>query len=406
MKIDYQNNGYDFLLSFYGEKEAYPLIKTAAERGFFRALEENRPLTELKKILSEDETEAELILGVLTECGLVLRGRDYICAAPVAAAYLTDGTFLTAEKHNAFLGERLLSFVGEISGCIGASQSLNALGTALVASSLLSFEEHSAADLFLTDTIPVTMPALSEKGILVFIGSFKEDGSLASAVSAYLSYREQGVSQQLCGDEVFSFCEKQGFVTTPLLTVSDGISVIFAAKDESALRRLTLSDEDRLIARLKKLDICSVTKITPADVVVSSWVRDHCRFGCSSFGDKHCPPHSPNYDETLTKLTDYRSALLIEGVPPTHTFQKLMLKAEKTAFKAGFYRAFAYWAGPCSICTECNPPKPPKKCTATRPSMESAGIDVFATVRKQGFSLETRKDKNEYVKYFGLLLLD
>ncbi|MEG1822872.1 MAG: DUF2284 domain-containing protein, partial [Clostridiales bacterium] len=63
-------------------------------------------------------------------------------------------------------------------------------------------------------------------------------------------------------------------------------------------------------------------------------------------------------------------------------------------------------AGPCSICTECKMPKPPKKCTATRPSMESAGIDVFATVRAQGYTMETRKDKTEFVKYFGLLLLE
>ena len=188
--------------------------------------------------------------------------------------------------------------------------------------------------------------------------------------------------------------------------MTDGLSVIFAAKEPAALEKLTLTMEDRLIADLKKLEIRSVTKIDPKDVVASSWVKDHCRFGCSSFGDKHCPPHSPNYDETGTKLGEYKKALLIEGAPPTHSFQKLMLKAEKTAFKAGYYRAFAYWAGPCSICTECNPPLPPKKCTATRPSMESAGIDVFATVRKQGFQMETRKDKNEFVKYFGLLLLD
>ena len=406
MKIDYQNNDYDFLLSFYGMKEAFPTVEAAAENGVFRALEENRPLEEIKKLLSDDDTEAELLLNILEECGLVLRGKGYICAAPVAAKYLCDG-FLSEEKGRAFTAERFSAFVLALSGGLRAGKSLEALAKAVTERCAdLTFETEGEADLWLTDEVTEDLPPLGEGGIIAFFGAFEGDLSLASAVEAYAKYKKKGASGLLRREDVTEFCKKQGLTATPLVSVTDGLSVIFAAKEPTALEKLTLTMEDRLIADLKKLEIRSVTKIDPKEVVASSWVKDHCRFGCSSFGDKHCPPHSPNYDETGTKLGEYKKALLIEGAPPTHSFQKLMLKAEKTAFKAGYYRAFAYWAGPCSICTECNPPLPPKKCTATRPSMESAGIDVFATVRKQGFQMETRKDKNEFVKYFGLLLLD
>lgn len=376
MKIDYQNNDYDFLLSYYGAKEAYPIIEKAAQNGFFKALDDNMPVSYIKKRLSADETEAELLLDILEQCGFVVRGNDYLCAAPVASKYLTSGSFLTSEKENCFIENKLKKF----------------------------YPESAEISVKCFESVPETIP--SDNEIFAFVGIYEKDHSLAASISVYREWQETGICKAFSVDSVKSFCKKNQLVYTPLLTVTDGISVVFAAKTAELLDTLELTTEDRLIAELKKLAIRSVTMIDPKDVVTSSWVRDHCRFGCSTYGDKHCPPHSPTYDETWTKLEEYKHALLIEGEPPTHSFQHLMLKAEKTAFKAGYYRAFAYWAGPCSLCTECKPPDPPKKCTASRPSMESAGIDVFATVRKQGFQMETRKDKNEFVKYFGLLLLD
>ena len=81
-----------------------------------------------------------------------------------------------------------------------------------------------------------------------------------------------------------------------------------------------------------------------------------------------------------------------------------MLQAEKQAFKLGYYKAFSLWAGPCSICEHCIQDK--ENCTKTRPSMENYGIDVFATVQKQGDSLKTLASKDGFVKYYGLLLLE
>lgn len=379
MKIDYQNNDYDFLRSFWGIKEAFPIIEKAVQNGVFSALAENRPQEEIKSLLSSNPTEAELLLDILEQAGLLFRGRDYLCATPVSERYLTDSAFLTNQKHKDFISERL----------------------------------HA----FLPQNIPyILCPSLSEAqrdieiqksdAIFIFCGCYREDHTLSAAVESYFIWQQDEKDRRFSFDEVASLCTRKGLAHTALISVTDSISAVFAAKKETILQELKLTKKQQLIASLKGIGFASVSQIKPQNIVCASWVKDHCRFGCSSFGTKHCPPHSPDFKKTTTRLNEYHHALLIEGVPPTRDFQKQMLKAERIAFKLGFYRAFAYWAGPCSLCTECNPPTPPKKCTATRPSMESAGIDVFATVRKQGFSLETRKNKSEYIKYFGLLLLD
>ncbi|HDY69298.1 MAG TPA: hypothetical protein ENH85_16120 [Candidatus Scalindua sp.] len=54
----------------------------------------------------------------------------------------------------------------------------------------------------------------------------------------------------------------------------------------------------------------------------------------------------------------------------------------------------------CDIDESCVKPKD------ARPSMEACGIDVFKTVRNNGFEIEFLEHRNEYVKYFGLLLID
>jgi predicted metal-binding protein len=105
-------------------------------------------------------------------------------------------------------------------------------------------------------------------------------------------------------------------------------------------------------------------------------------------------------------VKDYKKALLLEGEPPAKDFQARVLQAERAAFKAGFHKAFSFWAGPCSLCESC---AGNGRCTNTansRPSMEGAGIDVFETARNAGATLKTLGRKDEFVKYFALLLLE
>ncbi|GJQ60062.1 MAG: DUF2284 domain-containing protein [Candidatus Scalindua sp. AMX11] len=170
-----------------------------------------------------------------------------------------------------------------------------------------------------------------------------------------------------------------------------------------------ISDDrvEALCSALIKLGATTSRLITTESVIVEPWVQLKCRFGCSKFGKfKTCPPYAPSYKETQEILTCYKSALLIEGQPPGKDFKDMLLAIEHKANFAGFYKAFALGAGPCPLCAECNVEV---SCTApkdARPSMEACGIDVFGTVRNNGFEIKFLEHKNEYVKYFGLLLLE
>lgn len=105
-------------------------------------------------------------------------------------------------------------------------------------------------------------------------------------------------------------------------------------------------------------------------------------------------------------IRDFTHCLILEGAPPTGDFQRRVLRAEKEAFKAGFYKAFALWAGPCSLCESCAGDGSCRNTKDTRPSMEGSGIDVFETVKRAGFSLRTLADQGDFIKYFGILLLE
>jgi predicted metal-binding protein len=105
-------------------------------------------------------------------------------------------------------------------------------------------------------------------------------------------------------------------------------------------------------------------------------------------------------------MKDYTSAILLEGEPPAKGFQLRVLQAEREAFTLGFHKAFAFWAGPCSLCPACPTNGRCYNTKDSRPSMEGAGIDVFETVRRAGFALRTLNTKSDFVKYYALILLE
>ena len=152
----------------------------------------------------------------------------------------------------------------------------------------------------------------------------------------------------------------------------------------------------------------TITKlISTKNIVVEPWVQLKCRFGCTKFGKyKTCPPYTPTYQETRELLNCYKSAILIEGQPPAKQFEGMLLKLEHKANLSGLYKAFSMNAGPCPLCAECDVTGTCPMPEDARPSMEACGIDVFKTVRDNGFEIKFLEHKTEYVKYFGLLLLE
>jgi predicted metal-binding protein len=78
---------------------------------------------------------------------------------------------------------------------------------------------------------------------------------------------------------------------------------------------------------------------------------------------------------------------------------------EQDAFFNGYYKALGFGAGPCWLCKKCNL----EHCVhalQARPSMESCGIDVYATVRAHGFPIEVVRDRSQVPDRYGLILLE
>lgn len=271
---------------------------------------------------------------------------------------------------------------------------------------VLSNIVHAYAEPEIAGILKQAAAALKPGGIMLIHDFFLEHDSAKAAlfdlnmfINTYNGkvFSAKWVRAQLAGLELHA---------TEMIPLRTDTAVIFAAKSASSLAGLGLDAQTRLTAQIRDIGFRQVHPLHVDRIHVPDWADLKCQFGCSGSGKRHCPPHSPTPEKTRSVLKDYRQALLLEGEPPTGAFQLQVLEAEKAAFKAGYYKALAYWAGPCAICPACagdglcrNPEK-------ARPSMEGAGIDVYATVRGMGVNLRTLKDRNEYVKYFALLLLE
>jgi len=184
-----------------------------------------------------------------------------------------------------------------------------------------------------------------------------------------------------------------------------------------------------LKAEIEKLTRCAegrgaaAAPIRASEVVVADWVGFKCRYGCKGYG-KHlsCPPYAPTPDETRRMLAGYETGLLLRfDGDPAHPdlgpgdipddfhpfFRDLIVwvngtvhALEKVAFFDGYYKAFGFGAYPCIFCETCIPEETGGPVDAAakrfcrhadvmRPSMEAAGMDVFATARSVGWPLST-----------------
>ena len=147
-------------------------------------------------------------------------------------------------------------------------------------------------------------------------------------------------------------------------------------------------------------------KVIPTrSVETGHWVRWKCRFGCGGYGRcLVCPPHTPTPAETRAMLDQFTRAILFEagkGDP-----KKIALAVERELFLDGFYKAFGLGAGPCSLCDSCALDEGCRHPDKARPAMEAVGIDVYATARKHGFTINVVRSHEDPQHYFGLVLID
>ena len=145
--------------------------------------------------------------------------------------------------------------------------------------------------------------------------------------------------------------------------------------------------------------------VDPKTVETAEWVRWKCQFGCDGFGTSLvCPPHTPQPFQTRMMLDGYRIAVLFEagrGAP-----KKIAVALEKQFFLEGHYKAFGLGAGPCLLCPTCALSEGCRHAEQARPAMEACGIDVYATVRKHGFTINVVRTRKDPQHYFGLVLIE
>lgn len=271
---------------------------------------------------------------------------------------------------------------------------------------ILSNIVHAYSENEISDILKKASECLKPDGLLLihdfFLEHYPEKAALFDLNMFINTYNGKVFSQQWIHNELLNL----NLHPTELIPLKTDTAVIIAGKRLEPMSGLTLNPVNQLISRLTTLGFDEVYPVSTGDVHVADWAESKCRFGCEKYGSPHCPPNTITPEKTKELLKDYSRALLLKGQPPTKEFQRRVLEAETQAFKAGFYKALVFWAGPCSLCNNCSGETGCRNTKEGRPSMEAAGIDVFETVRRAGFEIKTLKDKSQFVTYFGLLLLE
>ena len=157
-------------------------------------------------------------------------------------------------------------------------------------------------------------------------------------------------------------------------------------------------------------------KIIKTDsIITAAWIGWKCKYGCDGYGSSLCcPPNSPTYSETRELIDCYKYALLVHFYRRCRQHNRRPDRSYEGHHHAwtrylpcriGYYKAFALGAGPCRLCAECTM-KDCRHVESARPSMESCGIDVFSTVKNNGYRIEVLKDRSYKMNRFSLVLIE
>ena len=218
---------------------------------------------------------------------------------------------------------------------------------------MLSNVLHAYSDGELPHILSNASSCLKTDGLLVvhdfFLEHFQEKAALFDLNMFINTYNGKVFSYKVVLDAL----QQSGLCAAAPVALETDTALIIASKNSERLSSLLIDAKQLLAFEIREIGFRSVTPVHASEIRVADWTDVRCRFGCDRYGSRHCPPNSPLPEKTRELLKDYSDAFLLEGEPPARNFQLKVLEAEKEAFKAGFYKAFAYWAGPCSICERC-----------------------------------------------------
>lgn len=160
--------------------------------------------------------------------------------------------------------------------------------------------------------------------------------------------------------------------------------------------------------RARELGAERAKVIDARSVVTAPWVRWKCQYGCGGYRKRLCcPPNTPTPEQTGQMLSGYRRGILMTVTAEKGSdVSKVAVALEREAFLAGFYKAFAFGAGPCRLCAKCDPAGRCRHPYEARPAMEACGIDVYATVRNNGWQIEVVRSEDDIPNYFALTMIE
>jgi len=165
------------------------------------------------------------------------------------------------------------------------------------------------------------------------------------------------------------------------------------------------TSDDPLVQMALDKGALAAKVIDPSTVETGHWVRWKCQFGCGGFGSSLvCPPHTPTPAETRRMLDEHSKAILFES--PRGEAKRIAQELERECFLAGHYKALGLGAGPCELCQACAFDEGCRHPQEARPSMEACGIDVFATARKHGFTIDVVRTYKDPQHYYGLVIVE
>jgi predicted metal-binding protein len=171
---------------------------------------------------------------------------------------------------------------------------------------------------------------------------------------------------------------------------------------------------DKYVAQALAAGVHEAKIVPVSNVVTAEWVRLKCQFGCDGFGKGLCcPPRTPAPELMKRVLAEYKHALIYSYVCTRSDYarkrrrmHRLVAELERAAFLDGHYKAFGLKDGPCRLCKECDVPGDCRHPELARPSMESCGIDVYATARNSGIKLEVVTRRDGPSKHINLILIE
>jgi len=177
-------------------------------------------------------------------------------------------------------------------------------------------------------------------------------------------------------------------------------------------------NQSELEGIFKKHNFIDYKFIDARDIVVAEWVRMRCIFGCGSYGKSGCcPPNVPDVAECRDFFASYQSVALFhfakqvqkieDRIPWSRAINLELSRLEREVFLAGFYKAFLLFMDECRLCEKCTGNRAqclnPKQ---ARPSPESMAVDVFSTVRKQGYPIEVLPDVGKMMNRYAFLMIE